>query len=97
MAFFGQVNLITGCENCMGVSVSEILQSSVIFLLVNVTFGRFQICWVALTATANRNTQEDIVQELQLKNVRMFKTPTFRENLFYDVIMKDLITVTPEV
>uniref|UniRef100_A0A915PJ21 ATP-dependent DNA helicase n=1 Tax=Setaria digitata TaxID=48799 RepID=A0A915PJ21_9BILA len=55
-----------------------------------------EISWVALTATANRNAQDDIVKQLRLDNVKMFKASTFRDNLYYDVIMKDLIPSAPE-
>ncbi|OZC05971.1 hypothetical protein X798_07048 [Onchocerca flexuosa] len=55
-----------------------------------------EVCWIALTATANKNAQDDIVKQLKLNNVKMFKASTFRDNLYYDVIMKDLIPSTPE-
>uniref|UniRef100_A0A8R1U1G0 ATP-dependent DNA helicase n=1 Tax=Onchocerca volvulus TaxID=6282 RepID=A0A8R1U1G0_ONCVO len=55
-----------------------------------------EVCWIALTATANKNAQDDIVKQLKLNNVKMFKTSTFRDNLYYDVIMKDLIPSAPE-
>ncbi|NWT03020.1 RECQ5 helicase, partial [Mionectes macconnelli] len=47
---------------------------------------------VALTATATRQVQEDIVAALKLKQpLSMFKTPCFRSNLFYDVQFKELL------
>ncbi|NXO59586.1 RECQ5 helicase, partial [Aramus guarauna] len=48
---------------------------------------------VALTATATKQVQEDIVAALKLKQpLSTFKTPCFRSNLFYDVQFKDLLT-----
>ncbi|XP_029815867.1 ATP-dependent DNA helicase Q5 isoform X1 [Manacus vitellinus] len=47
---------------------------------------------VALTATATRQVQEDIVAALKLKQpLSTFKTPCFRSNLFYDVQFKELL------
>ncbi|VDM60483.1 unnamed protein product [Angiostrongylus costaricensis] len=50
--------------------------------------------WVALTATANAKAQEDIVTQLRLKRVEIFKASTFRGNLYYDVHMKDNLNMT---
>uniref|UniRef100_A0A8C8S1S9 ATP-dependent DNA helicase Q5 n=1 Tax=Pelusios castaneus TaxID=367368 RepID=A0A8C8S1S9_9SAUR len=48
---------------------------------------------VALTATATKQVQDDIVVSLQLKQpVATFKTPCFRSNLFYDVQFKELLS-----
>ncbi|KAM9371431.1 ATP-dependent DNA helicase Q5 [Phaethornis superciliosus] len=48
---------------------------------------------VALTATATKQVQEDIVAALKLKQpLSVFKTPCFRSNLFYDVQFKELLT-----
>ncbi|NXM55353.1 RECQ5 helicase, partial [Illadopsis cleaveri] len=48
---------------------------------------------VALTATATRQVQEDVVAALKLKQpLATFKTPCFRSNLFYDVQFKELLT-----
>ncbi|NWS73397.1 RECQ5 helicase, partial [Crotophaga sulcirostris] len=48
---------------------------------------------VALTATATKQVQEDIVAALRLKQpLSTFKTPCFRSNLFYDVQFKELLT-----
>ncbi|KAM6050137.1 ATP-dependent DNA helicase Q5 isoform 1-T1 [Theristicus caerulescens] len=48
---------------------------------------------VALTATATKQVQEDIVAALKLKQpFSTFKTPCFRSNLFYDVQFKELLT-----
>ncbi|XP_074870732.1 ATP-dependent DNA helicase Q5 isoform X2 [Carettochelys insculpta] len=48
---------------------------------------------VALTATATKQVQEDIVVSLKLKQpVATFKTPCFRSNLVYDVQFKELLT-----
>uniref|UniRef100_A0A915AP47 ATP-dependent DNA helicase n=3 Tax=Parascaris univalens TaxID=6257 RepID=A0A915AP47_PARUN len=55
-----------------------------------------EVRWIALTATANPKAQEDILKQLKLSNVRMFKASTFRANLHYDVILKDLIECVPE-
>ncbi|GMR41475.1 hypothetical protein PMAYCL1PPCAC_11670 [Pristionchus mayeri] len=54
------------------------------------------IPWVALTATANAKAQEDIINQLELKKVNIFKSSTFRSNLFYDIIMKDLVQGSAE-
>uniref|UniRef100_A0A1I7XRP0 DNA 3'-5' helicase n=1 Tax=Heterorhabditis bacteriophora TaxID=37862 RepID=A0A1I7XRP0_HETBA len=55
------------------------------------------IPWVALTATANVKAQEDILVQLGLKKVESFKASTFRQNLFYDVHMKDQLQIAPEI
>nr|XP_034960370.1 ATP-dependent DNA helicase Q5 isoform X4 [Zootoca vivipara] len=48
---------------------------------------------IALTATATKQVQDDIVASLKLKRpVATFKTPCFRSNLFYDVQYKDVLT-----
>ncbi|NXN91918.1 RECQ5 helicase, partial [Rhinopomastus cyanomelas] len=48
---------------------------------------------IALTATATKQVQEDIVAALKLKRpLSTFKTPCFRSNLFYDVQFKELLT-----
>lgn len=47
---------------------------------------------VALTATATKRVQDDIIALLKLKQpVANFKTSCFRPNLFYDVQYKELI------
>ncbi|XP_037834602.1 ATP-dependent DNA helicase Q5 isoform X2 [Kryptolebias marmoratus] len=46
---------------------------------------------LALTATAPRNVQEDIVQSLRLRLPLFFVTPVFRNNLHYDVIFRELL------
>ncbi|KAG8446356.1 hypothetical protein GDO86_013987 [Hymenochirus boettgeri] len=47
---------------------------------------------VALTATATKQVQDDIMASLHLRQpVAIFKTPCFRSNLFYDVKIKDLL------
>ncbi|KAM4716927.1 ATP-dependent DNA helicase Q5 [Anableps anableps] len=46
---------------------------------------------LALTATAPKNVQEDIVQSLRLHSPMSFITPVFRSNLYYDVIFRDLL------
>ncbi|VDK43885.1 unnamed protein product [Anisakis simplex] len=55
-----------------------------------------EIRWIALTATANRKAEDDILKQLKLSNVKMFKASTFRANLHYDVVLKDLIQYAPE-
>ncbi|XP_044309602.1 ATP-dependent DNA helicase Q5 isoform X2 [Varanus komodoensis] len=48
---------------------------------------------IALTATATKQVQDDIVTSLKLKQpAAIFKTPCFRPNLFYDVQYKELLT-----
>ncbi|XP_060620657.2 ATP-dependent DNA helicase Q5 isoform X1 [Anolis sagrei] len=48
---------------------------------------------IALTATATKRVQDDIIASLKLKlPVTTFKTPCFRPNLFYDVQYKELLT-----
>ncbi|GLD60569.1 ATP-dependent DNA helicase Q5 [Lates japonicus] len=46
---------------------------------------------LALTATAPKNVQEDIVQSLRLRLPLSFVTPVFRSNLNYDVIFRELL------
>lgn len=46
---------------------------------------------LALTATAPKNVQEDVVQSLRLRHPMSFVTPVFRSNLHYDVIFRDLL------
>ncbi|KAM3921183.1 ATP-dependent DNA helicase Q5 [Leptodactylus fuscus] len=47
---------------------------------------------VALTATATKQVQDDIIASLKLRQpIAMFKTPCFRVNLFYDVQIKELL------
>ncbi|XP_061183872.1 ATP-dependent DNA helicase Q5-like [Saccostrea echinata] len=47
---------------------------------------------VALTATATARTVEDIIQQLKLKEpVAKFKSSCFRSNIYYDVVMKDVV------
>ena len=41
---------------------------------------------IALTATATKEVQKDIVEQLQLKNVKIFEGSFLRENLTYEVI-----------
>lgn len=54
--------------------------------------GRLQgVPCLALTATAPKNVQEDILQSLRLRSPLSFSTPVFRSNLHYDVIFRDLL------
>ena len=46
---------------------------------------------LALTATAPKNVQEDIVLSLTLRTPLSFVTPVFRSNLHYDVIFSELL------
>ncbi|XP_041634316.1 ATP-dependent DNA helicase Q5 [Cheilinus undulatus] len=46
---------------------------------------------LALTATAPKNVQEDIVKSLGLQSPLSFMTPVFRSNLHYDVIFRELL------
>ncbi|XP_063315206.1 ATP-dependent DNA helicase Q5 [Pelobates fuscus] len=48
---------------------------------------------IALTATATKQVQNDIMAALKLRQpIAIFKTPCFRYNLFYDVQMKELLS-----
>ncbi|CAB3403676.1 unnamed protein product [Caenorhabditis bovis] len=65
------------------------------------TLGKLrEVCpgipWIALTATANKKTEEDIIFQLKMRNFLSFKASTYRDNLFYDVIMRDHLNVAPE-
>ncbi|KHN84803.1 ATP-dependent DNA helicase Q5 [Toxocara canis] len=55
-----------------------------------------EVRWIALTATANSRAQDDILKQLKLSNIRMYKASTFRANLYYDVVIKDQIQYAPE-
>uniref|UniRef100_A0A667Z026 ATP-dependent DNA helicase n=1 Tax=Myripristis murdjan TaxID=586833 RepID=A0A667Z026_9TELE len=46
---------------------------------------------LALTATAPKNVQEDILHSLRLRMPLHFATPVFRSNLRYDVIYRELL------
>ncbi|PIC39668.1 hypothetical protein B9Z55_011283 [Caenorhabditis nigoni] len=52
--------------------------------------------WVALTATANEKAQNDISSQLRLRNPEAFKAGTYRDNLYYDVQMRDHLPTAPE-
>ncbi|XP_047125556.1 ATP-dependent DNA helicase Q5 isoform X1 [Hydra vulgaris] len=48
--------------------------------------------WIALTATATKKVKEDIIKSLCLvPPVAIFRTNSFRSNLFYDVRFKDFL------
>ncbi|XP_048346349.1 ATP-dependent DNA helicase Q5 [Sphaerodactylus townsendi] len=48
---------------------------------------------IALTATATKRVQDDIVTSLKLRQpIATFRTSCFRSNLFYDVQYKELLT-----
>ena len=44
---------------------------------------------VALTAIASKRVVDDIIKNLQLRDLKVFKLPSFRSNLFYQVKFKD--------
>ena len=47
---------------------------------------------IALTATATSNVVDDVVKQLKLKEpVTKFCSSCFRSNLFYDVLLKDML------
>ncbi|XP_066931580.1 ATP-dependent DNA helicase Q5-like [Clytia hemisphaerica] len=48
--------------------------------------------WIALTATATKRVQDDVIRTLALKQpVSLYRAETFRTNLFYDVRFKELL------
>lgn len=47
------------------------------------------VIFVALTATAPKIVADDCLQRLQMKKAIQFKKPVFRENLFYEVVVRD--------
>lgn len=50
------------------------------------------IVWLALTATASKHVQEDIFKQLNLNQpVARYAKPSFRKNLFYDIVFKNCI------
>ncbi|XP_030385017.1 ATP-dependent DNA helicase Q5 isoform X2 [Scaptodrosophila lebanonensis] len=50
------------------------------------------IVWLALTATASRDVREDIYKQLHLRPpIAKFTTPSFRPNLYYDIVYKNSI------
>ncbi|CAH2108290.1 unnamed protein product [Euphydryas editha] len=50
------------------------------------------IPWVALTATASAEVTKDIMTNLKLlQPVAQYKTPSFRRNLYYDVVYQNCI------
>lgn len=50
------------------------------------------IPWVALTATASTEVAKDILENLKLlQPVAKYKTPSFRKNLFYDIVYQNCI------
>uniref|UniRef100_A0A183C8K4 DNA 3'-5' helicase n=1 Tax=Globodera pallida TaxID=36090 RepID=A0A183C8K4_GLOPA len=57
-------------------------------------FVKIEIRWVALTATANQKTEADIVEQLQMKNPKRFKSSTYRPNIFYEVIIRESLLPT---
>ncbi|CAD6198546.1 unnamed protein product [Caenorhabditis auriculariae] len=52
--------------------------------------------WIALTATANTKAKDDIILQLKMAHVEAFNAGTYRDNLFYDVCMKDYLNAAPE-
>ncbi|KAM8844027.1 ATP-dependent DNA helicase Q5 [Spinachia spinachia] len=62
------------------------------YLKLGALRGRLQgVPCLALTATAPKNVQEDIVRSLGLRSPQTFVTPVFRSNLHYDVIFRELL------
>lgn len=62
------------------------------YLKLGVLRGRMPgVPCLALTATAPKNVQDDIVQSLKLSSPLSFVTPVFRSNLHYDVIFRELL------
>uniref|UniRef100_A0AC35TKE9 ATP-dependent DNA helicase n=1 Tax=Rhabditophanes sp. KR3021 TaxID=114890 RepID=A0AC35TKE9_9BILA len=49
------------------------------------------IRWITLTATANENVQADIIKLLRMNRFEMYRTSSFRSNLFYQVIMEEAL------
>ncbi|XP_023171385.2 ATP-dependent DNA helicase Q5 isoform X1 [Drosophila hydei] len=50
------------------------------------------VVWLALTATASKEVREDIYKQLRLRQpVSQFCTPSFRSNLYYDIVYKNSI------
>lgn len=47
--------------------------------------------FVACTATATKKVQEDVIRLLKMRNCAVFRTGITRENLYYDVKMKDIL------
>ena len=48
--------------------------------------------WLALTATASKVVTEDIFKMLKLRpNLKTFKVPCFRKNLYYDVSFQETL------
>ena len=47
--------------------------------------------FVACTATATKKVESDVIKILKMRNAQSFRTGITRENLFYDVKMKDLL------
>uniref|UniRef100_H3C342 ATP-dependent DNA helicase n=1 Tax=Tetraodon nigroviridis TaxID=99883 RepID=H3C342_TETNG len=53
--------------------------------------ARLGIPCLALTATAPKNVQDDIVKSLCLSSPLSFVSPVFRSNLHYDVIFREIL------
>ncbi|ALC45038.1 RecQ5 [Drosophila busckii] len=50
------------------------------------------VVWLALTATASKEVRDDIYKQLKLqKPVAQYSTPSFRSNLYYDIVYKNSI------
>ncbi|CAG2103448.1 unnamed protein product [Medioppia subpectinata] len=50
------------------------------------------VVWIALTATASEKVVADIIKLLKLREpVSKFISPNFRQNLFYDIVFKQMI------
>ena len=79
------------------ISSVELLRTAISSEMLILIDYFIQVRWIALTATANPVAEEDILKQLKLENVKQFKASTFRANLYYDVVIKDLIPGSPEV
>lgn len=51
-----------------------------------------EIPWIALTATAPPRVKKDLIQKLALKDVKSFQVTCFRDNLYYDIAFKNLLS-----
>uniref|UniRef100_A0AC35U1X6 ATP-dependent DNA helicase n=1 Tax=Rhabditophanes sp. KR3021 TaxID=114890 RepID=A0AC35U1X6_9BILA len=49
------------------------------------------IRWITLTATANDNVQADIIKLLKMNRFEVYRTSSFRSNLFYQVVMEEAL------